>query len=114
MDRLKGKVALITGGGSGMGRASSILFAREGATVAVVDRADEAGEETVRLIEAEGGTASFIHADAADAADVEHMVEATVKASGRIYVLCSNASVEGPSVNRREYGEEGWARIIAV
>ena len=114
MDRLKGKVALITGGGSGMGRASSVLFAREGATVAVVDRADEAGEETVRLIEGEGGTASFIHADVADAADVENMVETTVKAYGRLDVLFNNAGIEGPSVNLLEYGEEEWARIIAV
>src|SRR5579885_1905645 len=114
MDRLKGKVALITGGGSGMGRASSVLFAREGATVAVVDRADEAGEETVRLIEAEGGTASFIHADVADDADVENMVATTVKAYARLDVLFNNAGIEGPSVNLLEYGEEEWARIIAV
>jgi NAD(P)-dependent dehydrogenase (short-subunit alcohol dehydrogenase family) len=114
MDRLRGKVALITGGGSGMGRASSLLFAREGATVAVVDRADEAGEETVRLIEADGGTASFIHADVADAADVENMVETTVKTYGRLDVLFNNAGIEGPSVNLLEYGEDDWARIIAV
>jgi NAD(P)-dependent dehydrogenase (short-subunit alcohol dehydrogenase family) len=114
MDRLRGKVALITGGGSGMGRASSLLFAREGATVAVVDRADEAGEETVRLIEADGGTASFIHADVADAADVENMVETTVKTYGRLDVLFNNAGIEGPSVNLLEYGDDDWARIIAV
>ena len=114
MDRLKGKVALITGGGSGMGRASSLLFAREGATVAVVDRADEAGEETARLIEADGGTASFIHADVADAADVDNMVETTVKAYGRLDILFNNAGVEGPSVNLLEYGEDDWERIIAI
>ena len=114
MDRLKGKVALVTGGGSGMGRASCLLFAREGATVAVVDRADEAGEGTVRLIADEGGDASFIHADVADAADVERMVETTVQTYGRLDVLFNNAGIEGPSVDLLDYGEDDWARIIAV
>ena len=114
MDGLKGKVALITGGGSGMGRASCLLFAREGATVAVVDRADDAGGETVRLIGDEGGVASFIHADVADAVDVERMVDATVKAHGRLDVLFNNAGIEGPSVDLLDYGEDDWARVIAV
>src|SRR5438270_4922 len=114
MDRLRGKVALITGGGSGMGRASCLLFAREGATVAVVDRADAAGEETVRLIGDEGGAASFIHADVADAADVERMVDTTVQTFGRLDVLFNNAGIEGPSVDLLDYGEDDWARVIAV
>ena len=114
MDRLKGKVALITGGGSGMGRASCLLFAREGATVAVVDRADDDGGETVRLIGDEAGVASFIHADVADAVDVERMDDATVKAHGRLDVLFNNAGVEGPSVDLLDYGEDDWARVIAV
>jgi NAD(P)-dependent dehydrogenase (short-subunit alcohol dehydrogenase family) len=78
MDRLKGKVALITGGGSGMGRASCVLFAREGARVAVVDRVAAAGRETVGLIKDDRGEASFVEADVAIAADVERMVAATV------------------------------------
>jgi NAD(P)-dependent dehydrogenase (short-subunit alcohol dehydrogenase family) len=114
LDRLKGKVALITGGGSGMGRASCLLFAGEGATVAVADRVDEAGEETVRLIGDEGGDASFIHADVADAADVERMVETTVQSYGRLDVLFNNAGIEGPSVDLLDYGEDDWARVIAV
>ena len=68
MDRLKGKVALITGGGSGMGRATCVLFAREGARVTVVDRVVDAGQETVRQIRDEGGEASFVEADVSDAA----------------------------------------------
>jgi NAD(P)-dependent dehydrogenase (short-subunit alcohol dehydrogenase family) len=114
MDRLKDKVALITGGGSGMGRASCLLFAREGARVAVVDRVEDAGAETAGLIRDDGGEAIFIRADVADAADVENMVEATVKAYGRLDVLFNNAGVEGPSVNLLEYGEDDWARVIAV
>ena len=95
MDRLKGKAALITGGGSGMGRASCVLFAREGARVTVVDRAVDAGQETVGQIRDEGGEASFVEADVAAAADVERMVAATVGAYGRIDVLFNNAGIEG-------------------
>jgi NAD(P)-dependent dehydrogenase (short-subunit alcohol dehydrogenase family) len=114
MDRLKGKVALITGGGSGMGRASCVLFAREGARVAVVDRVAAAGVETVRLIDDEGGEASFIEADVGNSADVERMIGAAVADYGRLDVLFNNAGIEGPSVNLLEYGEEDWARVIAV
>jgi NAD(P)-dependent dehydrogenase (short-subunit alcohol dehydrogenase family) len=114
MDRLKGKVALITGGGSGMGRASCVLFAREGARVAVVDRVADAGQETVRMIRDEKGEASFIEADVSDAADVERMVGTTVIEYGRLDVLFNNAGIEGPSVNLLQYGEDDWARVIAV
>ena len=114
MDRLAGKVALITGGGSGMGRASSVLFAAEGARVAVVDRVVEAGEETAALIRDGGGEATFVAADVADAAAVERMVATTVGTYGRLDVLFNNAGVEGPSVNLLEYGEDDWARVIAV
>jgi NAD(P)-dependent dehydrogenase (short-subunit alcohol dehydrogenase family) len=114
MDRLKGKAALVTGGGSGMGRTSCVLFAREGARVTVVDRAADAGQDTVRQIRDEGGEASFVEADVSDAADVEHMVAATVEGYGRIDVLFNNAGIEGPSVNLLEYGEDDWGRVIAV
>ena len=114
MDRLQGKVALITGGGSGMGRASCRLFAREGARVAVVDRLAEAGEDTVMLIEDEGGDAVFVEADVSAATDVERMVAATVDRYGRLDVLFNNAGVEGPSVDLLDYGEDDWARVIAV
>ena len=114
MDRLRGKVALITGGGSGMGRASCRLFAAEGAQVAVVDRVVEAGEETAALIRDGGGEATFVAADVADAAAVERMVATTVGTYGRLDVLFNNAGVEGPSVNLLDYGEDDWARVIAV
>jgi NAD(P)-dependent dehydrogenase (short-subunit alcohol dehydrogenase family) len=114
MDRLKDKVALITGGGSGMGRASCLLFAREGAMVAVVDRAEATGRETLRLIRDEGGRGSFIAADVASAVDVDRMVETTVGDHGRLDILFNNAGIEGPSVDLLEYGEEDWARVIAV
>jgi NAD(P)-dependent dehydrogenase (short-subunit alcohol dehydrogenase family) len=97
-----------------MGRASSILFAREGARVAVVDRVAGAGEETVALIGDEGGEAVFVEADVADAAAVERMVATTVERYGRLDVLFNNAGVEGPSVDLLGYGEDDWARVIAV
>src|SRR5438270_8374641 len=114
MDRLQGKVALIPGGGSGMGRASCRLFAREGARVAVVDRVAEAGEETAALIRHDGGDATFVEADVADAGAVEGMVAATVDTYGRLDVLFNNAGIEGPSVDLLDYGEDDWARVIAV
>src|SRR5947208_6238726 len=114
MGRLEGKAALIPGGGSGMGRASCVLFAREGARVAVVDRVAAAGEETVALIRDEGGEASFVEADVADATAVGRMVAATVETYGRLDVLFNNAGVEGPAVDLLGYGEEDWARVIAV
>jgi len=114
VDRLRHKVALVTGGGSGMGRASCRLFAAEGARVAVVDRVVEAGEETVALIRDAGGEATFVAADVADAAAVEAMVTTTVATYGRLDVLFNNAGVEGPSVNLLDYGEDDWDRVIAV
>ena len=97
-----------------MGRASCALFAREGARVVVVDRASDAGQATAAQIRDEGGDASFVEADVSDAADVERMVAATVDSYGRIDVLFNNAGIEGPSVTLLEYGEDDWARVIAV
>jgi NAD(P)-dependent dehydrogenase (short-subunit alcohol dehydrogenase family) len=114
MDRLKDKVALITGGGSGMGRASSLLFAQEGARVVVVDRAAASGDETVRMIRDAGGEAFSVEADVAENADAELMVNTALRSYGRLDVLFNNAGIEGPSVKLLEYGEENWHRVIAV
>jgi NAD(P)-dependent dehydrogenase (short-subunit alcohol dehydrogenase family) len=114
MDRLKDKVALITGGGSGIGRATSLLFAREGAKVVVADYATEGGEETVRLITAAGGTAMFVQADVSRSADVQWMIATTVQAYGRIDILFNNAGIEGPSAKIVNYPEEEWERVLAI
>jgi len=93
--RLDGKVALISGGGSGIGRASSILFARNGGKVVVVDKDVKSGEETVKLIEQELGKnkAVFTQADISVAKDNEHMVAVAEKTFGKLNVLFNNAGI---------------------
>lgn len=91
--RLKGKVALITGGGSGIGRQSSLLFAREGAEVLVVDMNEAAGNETVEMIKGAGGRAAYSRADVSKAADCSHMVATAEKAFGKLDVLFNNAGI---------------------
>lgn len=92
--RLAGKVALITGAGSGIGRATALCFAAEGARVVVVDWKPEGGRETVARIQAEGGEALFVVADVSQEADVQRMVAATVDAFGRLDILVNNAAVQ--------------------
>jgi len=91
--RLKGKVALITGAGGGIGRESALLFAREGADVLAVDVNDAAGGETVELIKAAGGRAAYSHADVSQAAECSHMVAMAEKQFGRLNVLFNNAGI---------------------
>jgi len=93
MTRLAEKVALITGGTSGIGRATAILFAREGAAVAITGRNEERGREVVAEIERESGRAMFVRADVRSAEDCRRAVEETVAAFGRLDVLFNNAGV---------------------
>src|ERR1700674_873739 len=91
--RLKDKVALITGGGSGIGLESARLFAREGARVVVVDVNDATGQAAVAEIQSGGGEAIYVHADVAKAADAESMVRAAEDAFGRVDILFNNAGI---------------------
>jgi NAD(P)-dependent dehydrogenase (short-subunit alcohol dehydrogenase family) len=93
MGRLDGKVALITGGASGMGKVASRLFAAEGAKVVLTDVADEAGEQVAKEIRADGGEATYVHADVASEPDARGMVEAAVERFGALHVLYNNAGV---------------------
>jgi NAD(P)-dependent dehydrogenase (short-subunit alcohol dehydrogenase family) len=93
MGRLDGKVALITGGASGMGMVASKLFANEGAKIVLTDVADDAGEAVASEIEAAGGEAAYVHADVSDEADAEAMVKAAVDRFGGLSVLYNNAGV---------------------
>ncbi len=114
MDRLKGKVTLITGGASGIGRATSLLFASEGATVVVADYAAETGNATVREIVAAGGSAEFLEVDVSKSSDVRRMIDSTASTHGRIDVLFNNAGIEGPSARIADYTEDDWDRVIAI
>lgn len=91
--RLQDKVALITGGGGGIGRETALLFAREGARVLVVDVNDAAGAKTVEAVQAEGGEAIYVHADVARADDCAAMVAAAEERFGKLNVLFNNAGI---------------------
>jgi NAD(P)-dependent dehydrogenase (short-subunit alcohol dehydrogenase family) len=91
--RLENKVALITGGSSGIGRETALLFAQEGAKVVVVDMNDAGGKETVALIEAKGGAAVYVHADVSKAADCENMVKIAEQTYGKLNIMFNNAGI---------------------
>ena len=111
--RLKDKVAIITGAGSGIGRASAIKFAQEGAKVVAVDIQKDGCDETVRSILADGGAATALHADVTDTAAVRRMVRTAVESYGRLDILFNNAgiSIRGTIL---ELDEEDYDRLFAV
>jgi NAD(P)-dependent dehydrogenase (short-subunit alcohol dehydrogenase family) len=109
-----GKVALVTGAGSGIGRASAEAFAREGAKVVVADVNAEGGEETVRRIKDEGGEATFVRADVSRAAEVERLVAQTIAAYGRLDYAHNNAGIGGGIASTADCPEDTWDRVIAT
>ena len=111
---LSDKVSLITGAGSGIGRASAIAFAREGARVVVSDVNAEGGEETVSRISDIGGQAKFVSADVSRAGDVEALVQSTVREYGRLDCALNNAGVSGGQGLIHEYSEDDWDRVINI
>jgi NAD(P)-dependent dehydrogenase (short-subunit alcohol dehydrogenase family) len=112
--RVQGKVAIVTGAGSGIGRAAARFLAREGAAVVVADVNAESGEETARLVREEGHAAAAVATDVARAADVRRLVDTTVERFGRLDVLVNNAywaKLDTPVVDT---DEEDWDRTLAV
>jgi NAD(P)-dependent dehydrogenase (short-subunit alcohol dehydrogenase family) len=108
-----GKVALVTGGGSGIGRATAVAFARDGASVVVAGRNAEPLEQTVKLIRAAGGDASAVTADVSRSDDVARLVAATVERYGGLHVAFNNAGVfEAAPV--ADMDEAAWDRLMAV
>ena len=110
---LRDKVTLVTGGGSGIGRATSLVFAREGAKVVVADLVAEGGEETVRLIKETGADTIFVKCDVSKALDVEAMVKKAVDTYGRLDCAFNNAGVVVVK-STVDCTEEEWDRIISV
>jgi len=108
------KVALITGGGGGIGRAAALGFAASGASVVVVDHNSGLGEETVGLIRQTGGDAMFVEADVTKSADVAGYVEKTLGSHGQIDCFFNNAGVEGRVVPLQDYDEAIFDHVIAV
>lgn len=113
--RLEGKVALITGGGGGIGRESALLFAAEGAAVVVTDVLDDPGKETVQRVEERGGRAAYFHADVAKADDCQKMVAFAEQSFGKLNVLFNNAGVmlsgDDDAVATEE---EIWDKTMAI
>ena len=111
---LDDKVALVTGAGSGIGRAASLAFAREGARVVASDVDLPGGEETVARIKLGGGEAVFIRADVSLVAEVESLVGQTVDTYGQLDCAHNNAAIEGQRALLHEYSEEVWDRVMSV
>jgi NAD(P)-dependent dehydrogenase (short-subunit alcohol dehydrogenase family) len=111
--RLADKVAIITGAAGGIGRATAILFAQEGAKVVVVDYAPEGGQETVEMIRRDGGEAIFVETDVSKAAAVEKMIQKAVETYGRIDVLFNNAAVTIPA-SVVDATEEVWDKTMDI
>jgi NAD(P)-dependent dehydrogenase (short-subunit alcohol dehydrogenase family) len=110
---LRDKVALVTGGASGIGRATAETFAREGARVLVADYAEDGESETVRAIKNAGGDARYVRVDVSDSAQVRRMVDTALEAWGRIDILFNGAAVlaYGTAI---DMDEKDWTRIISV
>lgn len=109
--RLGGKVAIVTGAADGIGRASALLFAREGASVVGVDLLVEGGEETVRLVRAAGGAATFVRADIGERADAERIVSETMASYGGVDVLFNNAGIM-PEGTALTHSVDDWDRTL--
>ena len=111
---LQGKCTLITGAGTGIGRGAALCFARHGAKVAVADIVEQTGEETVRLIKADGGEALFIKCNVAVAAEVKAMVERVAAVFGRLDCAFNNAGVETALLKLADDTEENFDRLVAI
>src|SRR5438876_1196238 len=114
MKEFEGKVALVTGGGSGIGRATALAFARDGAQVVIGNRNVQRGEETVSMIRDAGGTASFQRTDVLVAAEIEALVDHAVKTYGRLDLAFNNAGVEGELAPLVEQTEANYDAIMDV
>ena len=114
MSDMSGKVALVTGGASGIGRATAIAFAREGADVVVADLDPKGGEETVTAVAEAGTKGLFVRTDVADPSSVSALVRAAVERFGRLDVAFNNAGIEGSEGLTAECSLDNWSQTLAV
>jgi NAD(P)-dependent dehydrogenase (short-subunit alcohol dehydrogenase family) len=112
--RLKGKVAIVTGAGSGLGRATAILFAKEGAKVVVAANREKDGQQTIKSIKEAGGDAILVKVDVTKASDLGKAVKAAVARYGKLDIMLNNAGTPGPGKLIADITEEEWHRVISV
>jgi len=113
-NELQNKVAIVTGGTSGIGRDTAVLFAKEGAKVVVAGRREVEGQETTDLIRAAGGEGIFVQTDVSKTAAVQTLLQKTIDKYGRLDIAFNNAGVEGNWVPIAEQPEDDWDRTIAI
>lgn len=111
---LQNRVAIVTGGASGIGRAIAVAFAAEGGSVLVTDVDEAGGRETVKRVAEAGGRAAFLAADVSKPADSEATVREAVARFGALHVAVNNAGIAGPMAPVGEYTIEGWDRVLAI
>ena len=114
MKILENKVAIVTGAGSGIGKAVALLYATEGAKVVLSDIDEKGGNETVYQIKSQGGDAIFIKADTSNPDNQKSTVEMAVKKYGGLHIACNNAGIGGDLAPTGEYPIDGWDKIISV
>lgn len=118
--RLDGKVALITGGASGIGRATAFAFAREGAKLLIADMQEDGGHQTVHMIQENGGEATFVRTDVTQATAVEALISKAVETYGRLDCAYNNAGISGTGIAgthralTADYPDERWHQVIAI
>ena len=110
----KGKVAFVTGAANGIGCATILAFAREGASVVAADVSEQCNRETVRLVEEAGGRALAVRCDVSRSEDIKAALDHAVQAFGRLDFAFNNAGIEQPPKSAADIAEEDWERIIAV
>ena len=114
MKNLEGKVALITGAGSGIGRAIATLYASEGAKIVVSDIDEKGGNETVSLIREKSGEAVFVRTDTSKPQDNEAVVAQAVESFGGLHIAVNNAGIGGPFGMTGEYPVDGWDKVVGI
>jgi NAD(P)-dependent dehydrogenase (short-subunit alcohol dehydrogenase family) len=110
----EGKVGLVTGGTSGIGRETAVLFARAGAKVVVAGRREVQGNETIEMVREAGGDGLFVKSDVSKAAEVETLIQQVVERFGRLDIAFNNAGIEGIQAPIVKQSEEDWDRTIAI